>query len=344
VRILVTGLGTFWGSKLAQHLEQQPGVDLVVGVDTRDPRLPLERTEFVRADSSYSILQRIVHATQVDTILHTHLVVDSTEVSGRALHEVNVIGTMNLLAAAGAAGSPVRKVVLKSSSLVYGSTFEDPFWFREETPRTKPPKTRVERSLLEVASIVRDFAEDNPHVVVTKLRFANVLGQDVDTVFSRILRKPAVPDIMGFDPRLQFVHEDDVTGALAYATLNDVPGVYNVAGDGVLPWSEVCTIAGKRRIPMPPVLTGWAAEPMRLVRVLDLPPEVLALLRYGRAIDNRRYKQAGYRYDHTTLGTVHAFARWLRLESTVGRAPAYEYERDVEAFFRHSPAVVNRDG
>ena len=76
---------------------------MIVGLDTREPRLPLERTEFVRADSSYSILHRIVHATQVDTVLHTHLVVDSTTASGRALHEINVIGTMNLLAAAGAA-------------------------------------------------------------------------------------------------------------------------------------------------------------------------------------------------------------------------------------------------
>lgn len=343
MRILVTGLGTFWGSRLAQHLEHQPGVELVVGVDTREPRLPLEKTEFVRADSSYSILHRIVEATQVDTILHTHLVVDSTEVSGRTLHEVNVIGTMNLLAAAGAAGSPVRKLVVKSSTLVYGSTYEDPYWFREETPRTKTARTRVERSLLEVAAVVRDFAEDNPHVLVTKLRFANVLGQDIETTFSRILRKPVVPEILGFDPRLQFVHEDDVTGALAYATLNDVAGIFNVAGDGVLPWSEVCAIAGKRRIAMPPLLTGLAAEPLRITRVLDLPPEVLALLRYGRAVDNARYKQAGFRYRHTTLGTVHDFARRLRLESTIGRAPAYEYERDVEAFFRHSPAVVRHE-
>jgi len=340
MRILVTGLGSYWGSRLAQHLERQPGVDLVVGVDTREPRLPLEKTEFVRADSSYSILHRIVEATQVDTILHTHLVVDSTKDSGRALHEVNVIGTMNLLAAAGAAGSPVRKLVVKSSSLVYGSNFADPYWFREETPRTKPPRTRVERSLLEVASIVRDFAEDNPHVLVTKLRFANVLGQDIETVFSRMLRMPAAPEILGFDPLLQFVHEDDVTSALAYATLNDVPGVFNVAGDGVLPWSEVCAIAGKRRIAMPPFLTSWAAEPLRVLRIVDLPPEVLALLRYGRAIDNARYKQSGFEYLHTTFGTVHAFARILRLENTIGRAPAYEYERDVETFFRHSPAVV----
>src|ERR1043165_7433226 len=117
MRVLVTGLGSYWGSRVAQSLEREPAVELVVGVDTREPRLPLEKTEFVRADSSYSILHRIVRATRVDTILHTHLIVDSTEVSGRTLHEVNVIGTMNLLAAAGSAGSTVRKVVVKSSTL-----------------------------------------------------------------------------------------------------------------------------------------------------------------------------------------------------------------------------------
>ncbi len=341
MRILVTGLGTFWGSRLAQHLESQPGVELVVGVDTREPRLPLEKTEFVRADSSYSILQRIVRATEVDTILHTHLVVDSTRASGRTLHDINVIGTMNLLAAAGAAGSPVRKIVLKSSTLVYGSNFQDPYFFREETPRTRAPRTGVERSLVEVASLVGDFAEDNPHVVVTKLRLANILGDEFTSPFARLLRLPVVPEILGFDPRLQFVHEDDVVAALAYATLHEVPGVFNVAGDGALPWSEVASICGKRRVPLPPVLTAWAAEPLRLLRVAELQPEVLDLLRYGRAVDSSRYKRAGFEYRHTTAGTVDAFARTLRLENTVGRAaPEYTYERDVEAFFRHSPAVV----
>src|SRR3954466_13827573 len=116
MRVLVTGLSTFWGGRLAQALEARDDTEVVVGVDTREPRVPLERTEFVRADSSYSILARIVRATQIDTILHTHLIVDSTQTSGRSAHEINVIGTMNLLAAAGAPGSPVRKVVLKSSA------------------------------------------------------------------------------------------------------------------------------------------------------------------------------------------------------------------------------------
>src|SRR4051812_23978590 len=217
-RVLVTGLSTFWGGRLAQVLEARNDIDVIVGVDTREPRVPLERTEFVRADSGYSILSRIVRATQIDTILHTHLIVDSTLASGRSVHEINVIGTMNLLAAAGAAGSPVRKVIVKGSSLVYGSNFRDPYMFREEMPRTRGPNTNVERSLLEVEAFLRDFAEDNPHVIVTLLRFANVLGDDIETPIARALRMPVVPEIAGFDPRVQFVHEDDVVGALTYAT------------------------------------------------------------------------------------------------------------------------------
>ena len=175
-RILVTGLGTFWGGRVAQALEQDPTVDIIVGLDTKPPSVELERTEFVRVDENYSILARIVKATQVDTIVHSFLVVNSDQMRARAMHEINVIGTMNLFAAASAAGSTVRNVVVKSSSLVYGSAVGDPTWFSEDTPRTKLPRNRVERSLVDVEGYVHDFAEDNPHVNVSLLRFSNVLG------------------------------------------------------------------------------------------------------------------------------------------------------------------------
>src|SRR6478736_2739412 len=173
MRALVTGLSTYWGGRLAQALEQRSDVEVVVGVDTN---------------------------------VHTHLVVDSTRATTRTLHEINVIGTMNLLAAAGAPGSPVRKVVLKSSGLVYGASKADPYCFREEMSRTGPATTPVERSLLEVEAFVRDFADDNPHVDVSLLRFANVLGDDLETPFAAALRRPLVPEVFGFDPRVQFVH------------------------------------------------------------------------------------------------------------------------------------------
>jgi UDP-glucose 4-epimerase len=338
-RVLVTGLGSFWGGRVAQALEADPTVDIIIGLDTDEPTVPLERTEFVPADQSYSILSRIVQATRVDTVLHTFLVVDSTRATGQQLHEQNVIGTMNLLAAAGAAGSSVRHVVVKSSTLVYGSSSRDPTWYGEDTPRAAPARTRVERSLLEAESYVHDFATDNPHVLVTLMRFANVVGTDIVTPITKALRLPLVPCVLGFDPQLQFVEEDDVVRSIEYVTREAIGGAYNVAGDGRLPWSEVAAICHKRLAPMPPIATGLATAPLALLGV-ELPPELLDLLRFGRGVDNAKLKIAGFTYRYTSAGAVENFARSVRLQRSVGRRDAYRYRRDVEQFFRHSPSVV----
>jgi len=150
-RILVTGLGTFWGARVAHALELDPDVEVIVGLGVEEPPIPLERTEYVRADASYSILSRLVKATRVDTIVHTHLVVNPSQMPARDIHEVNVIGTMNLLAAASDPASSVRDIVVKSSTIVYGSTAQDPVWFDEDTSRrTRAGATRIELSLEEV--------------------------------------------------------------------------------------------------------------------------------------------------------------------------------------------------
>src|SRR5438270_9291764 len=184
-RVLITGLASFWGGQVAQHFEQDPSVDVIVGMDTDDPVVELERTEFVRTDDSYSILARLVRSTQVDTVIHAGLVVNSALVPDRRLHEKNVIGTMNLLAALGSEASRVTSLVVKSSALVYGASGRDPTWFREDTRRTAPARTRIERSLIEVEDYIRSFAEEYTGIKVAVLRCANVLGGGLVTMFSR---------------------------------------------------------------------------------------------------------------------------------------------------------------
>jgi UDP-glucose 4-epimerase len=337
-RVLVTGLATFWGGRVAKALEADPDVDVIVGLDTSEPTMELERTEYVRTDENYSILSRIVEATQVDTIVHTFLVVDSTTMRNRAMHEINVIGTMNLFAAA--TDSSVRNVVVKSSTLVYGTSPRDPVWFTEDMKPNSPQELDVERSLNEVEGYVRDFAVDNPHVTVSMLRFSNVLGRDIHTAISSMLDLPLVPSVLGFDPRFQFVHEDDVIRAILFVLERDLPGIFNVAGDGLLPWSEVAAMCGKHTVPLPPIGRSIVTAALRRLGV-DIPDEVIDLLTYGRGVDNRRLKQTGFGYTHTSAGTVEAFIQARRLRGTVGDPEQqYHYERDVEAFFRHSPSVV----
>jgi UDP-glucose 4-epimerase len=339
-RILVTGLSTYWGGRLAQALEAFPEVEAVVGVDSEEPQVELERTEYVKVGAQHALLRRVVEAAEIDTVVDTRLVVDSATTSASKAHENNVIGTMNILAACSGPDSPVRKVVFKSSTHFYGCEQDDPAFFDETMGRPHPPRTAIERDIVEAEASLNEFAEKHPDAVVTILRFANVLGPDVRTSHIDLFSLPAVPMILGFDPRYQFTHEADVVHALEHAAGHALPGVFNVAGDGVLALSEVAGLLGKPYAPLlPPWGTRVAAAALRRVGV-RIPPEMLAQLRFGRGVDNRRFKAAGFRYQHTSREAVLKLAEHLRLHPVVrGAREPYRYEREVEEFLRWSPNV-----
>ena len=339
-RVLVTGLSTYWGGRLAQALEKDPEIDVIIGVDSEDPTRELERTEFVRVGTQHALLRRIVEAAEVDTVVDTRLVVDSVTVSPRQAHENNVIGTMNILAACTGPSSKVRKLVFKSSAHYYGTAQDDPAFFTEAMGRPHPPTTSVERDILDAEAAVNEFAEHHPDTTVTILRCANVLGPSVRTSHTALFSLPAVPMILGFDPRYQFVHEDDVVAALAHVLSNELPGAYNIAADGVLALSEVIGLLGKLYAPiLPPWGTGPAAAVLRRLG-LRVPPEMLSQLRFGRGLDNRKLKATGFVYRYTTREAVVKLAEHLRLAPILRDAnEVFHYEREVEEFLRWSPHV-----
>jgi UDP-glucose 4-epimerase len=339
-RILVTGLSTYWGGRLAQALESFEEVEAIIGVDSREPTRELERTEFVKVTNQHSLLARIVRAAEIDTVVDTRLIVNSVSAPPREAHDNNVVGTMNIVTACAGDDSPVRKFIFKSSTLYYGSEQDDPAFFTEGMRRPHPPRTPLEQEIVEAEGAVAEFAEKQPDVEVSVLRCANVLGPDVDTAFTRMFSLPLVPMVLGFDPRIQFVHEDDVVHGLEHCVFNEAPGVYNVAGDGVLALSEAISLLSKRPAPvLPPWGTGLLAGPLRSLG-FRIPSEMLNLLRYGRGVDNRRLQAAGFRYGHTSRETVAKFGHHLRVNPVMrGVDQEYRYEREVEEFLRWSPHV-----
>jgi UDP-glucose 4-epimerase len=343
-RVLVTGLSTYWGGRLAQALESFPEVEAIIGVDTREPTRELERTEYVKVGNQHSLIQRIVLAAEIDTVIDTRLVVDAIATSRSDAHENNVIGTLNILAACAGPDSPVRKLIFKSSAHWYGCEQDDPAFFTEEMARQHPPRTWIERDIAEAEAAVADYADKHRDVTVTVLRCANVLGPDVDTSHTRMFSLPAVPMIFGFDPRYQFVHEDDVVHALEHSAFHDIDGTYNVAADGVLALSEVIGLIGKRYLPiLPPVGTGLAVGPLRRLGV-RVPDEMLNQLRFGRGLDNRKLKATGFRYQFTSREAALNLGENMRLRPVLaGVHEPYRYEREVEEFLRWSPNVRRGD-
>jgi UDP-glucose 4-epimerase len=339
-RVLVTGLSTYWGGRLAQALESFEHIEAIIGVDNEAPTRELERTEYVKVSNQHSLLERIVRAAEIDTVIDTRLVVNSLMAPPRLAHENNVIGTMNILAACTGPDSPVRKFVFKSSTHYYGAEQDDPAFFTEEMSRPHPPRTGLERDILEAEGAVSEFAQRNPQTTVTVLRCANVLGPDVDTAFTRMFRLPMVPMVLGFDPRLQFIHEDDVVHALEHAAFHVAPGIYNVAADGVLALSEAISLVDKVPLPvLPPWGTGLATSSLRRLG-FRIPSEVVNQLRFGRGVDNRLFKSTGFDYGYTTRESVIKLSEHLRLAPVMrGTEQEYTYEREVEEFLRWSPSV-----
>ena len=338
-RVLITGVSSYWGGRLAEALEERPEIEAIVGVDSEDPTRELRRTEFVRVGTQHALLRRIVLAAEIDTVVDSRLIVDSAAAPPPRAHENNVIGTMNITAACSGRDSPVRKLVFKSSGHFYGCEQDDPAFFAESMGRPHPPRTSIEHDLVEAEAAVAEFAERNPGVCVTVERFSNVLGPDVRTSHTRLFGLPAVPMVLGFDPRCQYVHEDDVVAALAHAVEHDLPGIYNVAADGVLALSEVVALLGKRPVPVPPVGTRIALGVLAALGV-RVPPEMRHQLLFGRGLDNRPLKATGFRYRYTTRETVVDFAERMRLAPILrGAEEPFHFEQEVEDFLRRSPNV-----
>ena len=344
-RILITGVSSRWGGPLAQALERDPSVEAIVGIDTSDPRHELERTEFVRVDTQAPLIRRIVRAAAIDTVIDTRMTTDPLLVALPRAREINIDGTARVLEACDGPDSPVRKLVFKSSAHWYGSESGDPAFFTEEEDRAHPPRSAIERCVFEGERLISDFAAHNRGATVTVLRFATEIGPELYGSQAALLGLPVVPGVLGFDPRCQFIDDEDVVGVLVHAARRELPGVYNAAADGVLALSEVASLLGKPLLPvLPPWGTNLAAAGLRRLRI-PVPLETLPELRFGRGLDNRRLKSTGYSYAYTSREAVLKLRAQQRLRPLLRSGnEAYRYEREVEEFLRRSPAVSGASG
>ena len=340
-RVLITGVSRFWGSDLARRLEAVPSIERIVAIDTETPPVELLRTDFVRADIRHSLIGKLLRTLEIDTVVHAGLIVDPRRARPRTVHETNVIGTLNLMAACSSPDSPVRKVVVKSSTAVYGAESDDPSIWGEDTPLRASPRDPFTRDLDEVEGYVRDFTLRRPDTVTTVLRFANVLGPRHSTPFSRLFDLRVIPTVAGFDPRLQFLHEADAVAVLEHAVLADSPGTFNVAGAGVVVLSEAIAIMGAVNLPALPFVGAELAMSLidRAVP-LGFAPHLTRLLQFGRVVDTSRLQQRfGIQLRHTTPQAVIAYAQDRRVRALTRPDIGYRYGVELEDFLRAQRAT-----
>ena len=242
------------------------------------------------------------------------------------MQEMNVIGTMQLLAAC-QKSDDLERVVLKSTTAVYDCQACDPAVFTEDMPVAAGVGTGSSgfaRDAIEVEGYIRGFARRRPDIDVSVLRLAAVIGPTIDSALTRYLRTPLVAVNAGFDPRLQLLHESDAVESLRLSALSDRPGTFNVAGDGVLPLSQVIRRVGRIRVPVPSAALSMLTATGRTVRqsgLGELMAEQPRYLRYGRAVDTSALRERfGYLPRYDTAAAVASFAEGQRRQPRVALA------------------------
>lgn len=295
-RVLVTGVAGAFGQDVARRLEREPGVEAVFGLDTRRPEAHLERTELIEADLRNPVLSRLLPATEIDTVVHCGIVwYPEPGKPAAALHDINVIGTLQLLAACEHIPT-LRSLVVRGSAAIYGSEPASPSFLTEPMARRFPLRTRFQRDISELENYVETFSRRRAEVACCVLRFQPEIGPGLDTPLTRYLSLPAVPTQLGFDPRLQLIHADDVAGALLQAVRRPVRGPVNVAPDGMISLTRLVRMGGRATVPVPhPAFGPLVGRMSNVLGLGGLGEDAVRLLRFGRCLDNARMRsELGY--------------------------------------------------
>ena len=320
--VLVTGACRFLGGYLTARLAQNPLINRVIAVDAMTPSKDMlrrmGRAEFVRADIRNPFIAKVIRNNDVDTVVHAGSASYTPHSGGGAvLKETNVMGAMQLFAACQKAPA-VHRVVLKSTSEVYGSSSRDPVLFTEDSTSYRPLGAGFPRDSLDIEGYARGLGRRRPDIAVTILRLANMIGPAMDTALARYLGGPLVPIALGRDARLQLLHEQDALGALERATMAGKAGTFNVGASGIIMMSQAIRRAG--RIPVPvPGFWLWGLDSLRRAnRYTEINREQLDYLSFGRVMDTTRLRvDLGYSPKWTTAEAFDDYVRGRDLKPII---------------------------
>lgn len=288
--VLITGVSRYLGGRVAEALSRDESIGRIIGVDVVPPPHPIGRAEFVRADIRNPMIGRIIAQAAVDTVVHMNVLATPTSAGGRVSQkEINVIGTMQLLAACQKATS-VRRLVVKSSAAVYGSSPRDPALFTEDTGPKTMPTSGFGKDSVEVEAYVRGFSRRRPDAEIAMLRFANIIGPRIKTSMTDYFSLPVLPAPLGFDARMQFVHEQDAVAAMVLAATGPSVGIVNIAGNGILMVSQAAAMVGRPMIAVPFAHSAVGAL-VRRAGLADFSTDQLSYLSYGRGLDTTRMRE-----------------------------------------------------
>lgn len=287
--VAITGLRTFLGQRIAERLAARAPRIRVIGIDLRRPQRLERKIAFERIDltapASHAQLADLFAREHVEVVLHAAFRRDPTP-DIELDHELETVGSLQILHACAAA--KVARVVLASSTMLYGPRADNPLYLPESAPLRGHPEAHCVRNRVEVEELVADWARAHPHATVSVLRSAWIMGPSHWDRVVRHFSRPVVPTLLGYDPLLQFVHEEDCLDVFEQAVLADHAGVFNVVAPEPLPLSRILRLAGLASAPLPPSLLYPLRDLAARATTGDPPSAFYDYLRWPWIADGER--------------------------------------------------------
>jgi len=289
MRVGLTGASSDLGRLLMPKLLADEQIAEIVVFDVARPVDLPERVKFVRLDllrpGAEADLERQLAEVRLDAFFHLAFVNSRVHRAAFA-HELEVIGTLHLLAAVGTV--KVKRLIVPSLTVLYGARANAPAYLTEAAPLHPVQGIRFVSDRVEVERQLAEFSDRFPEVEVLTLRFAPIVGPTSNNPFTRLVRTKVIPTVMGFDPLWQVIHEEDAARALHLALHTKARGVFNVVGDGVAPVSSLLLAAGSIPVPMPGPILRSAIAAMEAAGLPASPWALMDFFRYTWLADGRR--------------------------------------------------------
>jgi len=300
----ITGAAGYFGRKIIERMENNEKCEKIIGISRRKFVHRFEKLEYHQMDVRDKKLRDLFDKHDVDVIIHLAFVLNPIH-DEKEMHEINVGGAKNVLKVA--KEIEAKKIIITSSTMVYGAWPDNPKYLTENSPMRGHPTYYYNRDKVEIEKLCRRFSMEYEGIL-TILRPCLVLGPNVNHFYSRLLNWPVLPLVDGKNPEMQFIHEDDLARAYEIFTVKDLPGIFNIVGRGTMKWKEIIEAAGKRTVRMPDAILYPLLSMLWHLRLTKFPPQILDFIKYRWvASGEKAAKEAGFIPEYTTRETLESF-------------------------------------
>lgn len=292
-KIVVVGAHTILGELVIDYLEKAENIKEFWVIDLHGPsRKNYRKLNFIRLDliapGADAKLADCLNEIDATVLIHTALK-NNPSLNWVYAHELEVIGTLNLVSAAKA--SKIRKFIFCSSTVVYGATPKNPNYITESHPLSKSADAHFVKDKVEAEKQVAKLHQEAPQIILTVLRFCLIVGPRSQNYFTELFRRPVVPTVLGYDPLMQFIHEKDALRAIKICIANDHRGAFNIVGKGVIPLSYALRLAGKVQLPLFSFMAYPAIQMLWNLQAVAVPGRLLDFFKYLWVADGEKAKQ-----------------------------------------------------